>query len=264
MPWAKLDDRMPWSRKIQPLSDAAFRLYVTGIAWCAAELTDGFISDDNVALLPLRRNRKAAAGELVERKLWTRTEGGYMVHDFLEYNRSAARMQQERKARNARQQAFRDRSNGVTNASLQSESNGVTEPPHNGVSNASPSRPVPSRPNNQLQADAAALPPKRKPRAGAGSKHETADALTDAFWERHKSNTAQTFIAVRSCIRTAITNGIPRDELAHALDQLVKDGKPISGGTITYALGNRRNSSTGGHQSYRNPEDAADYLEGWE
>lgn len=147
MAWAKLDDRMPWSRKIQPLSDKAFRLYVTGIAWCAAELTDGFISDADVALLPLKRDRTAAARELVANKLWTRVDGGYQVHDFLEYNRSAARVKQDRKATAARQERHRAKSNGVTNASDERVTDAVTDDDYdesNGVTNASPSRPVPS------------------------------------------------------------------------------------------------------------------------
>lgn len=155
MPWAKLDDRMPWSRKIQPLSDRAFRLYITGIAFCAAELTDGFISDANVALLPLKRGRTDAARELVANKLWEEVEGGYMVHDFLDYNRSAARMKQERKATAARQARFKGKSNGVSNGDGDAVTDGVTEPGDppieeggNGVSNAAPSRPVPSRPSS--------------------------------------------------------------------------------------------------------------------
>lgn len=151
MAWARLDDRMPWSRKIQPLSDRAFRLYVTGIAFCAAELTDGFISDANLALLPLKRGRNDAARELEDCKLWTRTDGGWMVHDFLEYNRSAAQVKQERKNVAARQQRFRDRRNGVTNGVADAVTDDQEQPneaPRNGVSNASPSRPVPSRPTS--------------------------------------------------------------------------------------------------------------------
>jgi hypothetical protein len=47
MPWAKFDDRYPWHRKVRPLSDAAFRLDVSAICWCAENLTDGVILPEN-------------------------------------------------------------------------------------------------------------------------------------------------------------------------------------------------------------------------
>lgn len=75
-------------------------------------------------------------------------------------------------------------------------------------------------------------PPKNKNTA----KHEVADALAAAFWERHKAATAQGFIPIRQIIRTALANGLPRDNVARALDKLAREGRPISGGTITAAI----------------------------
>ena len=83
--------------------------------------------------------------------------------------------------------------------------------------------------------------------ATTGAKHETADALAAKFWELHQSDTAQPFLAIRGCIRTAIANGTPRDDVARALHRLVQEGRPISGGTITMALGQMRNGATNGH-----------------
>jgi len=71
----------------------------------------------------------------------------------------------------------------------------------------------------------------------APKAHQVADDLTAAFWEHHGANLAQSFMAVRSVIRTAIGNGLDRDQLARALDQVARDGKPISGGTLQIALG---------------------------
>jgi len=72
-------------------------------------------------------------------------------------------------------------------------------------------------------------------------KHAVADELAAAFWERHKAATAQTFLAVRQVIRTAIANGLARNDVARALDALAKEGRAISGGTITTALAQIRN-----------------------
>lgn len=72
--------------------------------------------------------------------------------------------------------------------------------------------------------------------SAAESKHAVADALAAAFWDVHKAATAQSFLAVRQVIRTAIANGKPRNDVARALDQLAKEGRAISGGSITTAL----------------------------
>jgi hypothetical protein len=80
-------------------------------------------------------------------------------------------------------------------------------------------------------------PPSKPPvRAKAGAKHELADALTAAFWDRHQGKTAQSFIAIRGIVRTAIANGLPRNDVAHALDKLARECIGISGASITNAL----------------------------
>jgi len=91
-------------------------------------------------------------------------------------------------------------------------------------------------------------------KAAKPSKHETADELTAAFWERHQTNLAQSFLAVRGVIRTAIANGNARNDVAHALDRLAKEQRAISGGTLQTALGQIRGAvgRTNGHQPYRN------------
>jgi len=81
-----------------------------------------------------------------------------------------------------------------------------------------------------------------KPRGGEEgkpakvSKHQVADDLTAAFWERHKASLTQSFVALRAVVRVPIANGTDRDELARALDLLARQGKAISGGTIRTAL----------------------------
>jgi hypothetical protein len=79
-------------------------------------------------------------------------------------------------------------------------------------------------------------PKKSQDRSAKPNPHQVADDLTAAFWDRHKTRCTQSFIAVRSVIRTAISNGIGRDDLARALDRVAKEGRPISGGTLQVAL----------------------------
>jgi hypothetical protein len=93
------------------------------------------------------------------------------------------------------------------------------------------------------------------------AKHPVADGLAEAFWKVHQSSTAQTFISVRSVIRTAIANGLPRNDVARALDRLAKEGRAVSGGNITTALAQLRGTppQNGRHQPYRNPANQDDY-----
>lgn len=68
------------------------------------------------------------------------------------------------------------------------------------------------------------------------SKHEKADELAAAFWDIHKTRMAQPFIAIRGIIRTALSNGLERDDVARALDLLAREGTAISGGTLQTTL----------------------------
>jgi hypothetical protein len=87
------------------------------------------------------------------------------------------------------------------------------------------------------------------------SKHQVADDLTAAFWEHHGKGRAQPFIAIRGIVRTAIGNGVARDQLARALDQVAREGRSISGATLDIALGNLRRGA------YQNPDNQDVYDE---
>jgi len=103
----------------------------------------------------------------------------------------------------------------------------------------------------QQQGDSAAVVAKkpakkanRKTSAKKTAEHPVADELTNAFWERHGKGRAQAYLAVRQVIRTAIGNGVERNELARALDRLVRDGMSVSGSTIDIALSKIRRPGT--------------------
>lgn len=130
MPWVRLDDRFPSHRKVALLSDRAFRLYVSALCWASENLTEGKILDRELPLVARLRGAKAAAKELEEARLWDRFDGGYEIHDFLEYNPDRARVQADREANAARQKAFRDRKRAerevARNAERNAPNNGVT------------------------------------------------------------------------------------------------------------------------------------------
>jgi hypothetical protein len=97
--WVYLDDKMPEHPKIICLSDGAFRLHISAIAYSNRHLTDGIIRGEIVGgFVP--RYRKAYLSELVERALWMEiTAGVYEIHDYLEWNKSRAEIEKRRQAR---------------------------------------------------------------------------------------------------------------------------------------------------------------------
>ncbi|MET9138862.1 hypothetical protein [Streptomyces parvulus] len=129
MPWVKLDDRFPSHRKVALLSDRAFRLHVSALCWASENLTEGRILDRELSVVSRIRGARAAAKELEDARLWDRIDGGWSIHDYLEYNPDRARVQADREANAARQKAFRDRKKAEREAARNAERNA----PRNGV-----------------------------------------------------------------------------------------------------------------------------------
>jgi hypothetical protein len=134
MPWVRLDDRFPSHRKVALLSDRAFRLHVSALCWASENLTEGKILESELRVIAHVRGAKTAAKELEDRQLWDRVAGGWVIHDFLEYNPDRAKVQAEREANAARQQAWRDRKKAEKEAKAAAEKavrdamrNGVTD-----------------------------------------------------------------------------------------------------------------------------------------
>lgn len=144
MTWVKLDDGFPRHPKVRRLSPVAFTLHVCGLCWCAEYLTDGVILDGQVRdvsdLTP--KQAEKGAGELVDRKLWDRIDGGYRIHDFLEYNPSREKVEAER-AR-AAERIARYRAKKAGNAVGNSVGNGVTNALVTPLVTPPPARPDPT------------------------------------------------------------------------------------------------------------------------
>ena len=156
--WTKIDDGFYANLKIMGLSDAAFRLYVTGLNWSVAQLTDGHIAE---VVLPVclptatPKPRDRAVADLVNAGLWAPCEVHssprcWTVHDFADYQPTRESVEADRQANRERQRRYRDKqgTNTVSNAL-------VTEP--------DPSRPVPTlslvesdsnEPDRKMQASA--------------------------------------------------------------------------------------------------------------
>jgi hypothetical protein len=134
MSWLKLDDCFFRHPKVIAAGRDARDLYLAGLCYCGAGLTDGVIPAGALRILGADADiddPKAAVTTLVRVGLWEMIESGeYRVHDYLEYNPSAEKVKAERKA--AQERMRRNRSGGVR-ANNGRSSEDVREP-----------RPVPS------------------------------------------------------------------------------------------------------------------------
>lgn len=132
MPWVKLDDQFFAHPKIVDLPKDAKLLYLAGLTHAAAQLTDGRLSTGAVRIVAAMVDvDRTEAGVLVNAGLWDADDDGYVIHDFLQYNRSADQVKADRARAAERQDRYRDRHNerdaDDDNAVSNAASNGVTD-----------------------------------------------------------------------------------------------------------------------------------------
>lgn len=133
MSWLRIDDGFAEHAKIGALSDRSFRLHVTALCYCARNLTDGVLDERSlriVCAIVAKGNLRRNVAELVDAGLWHPFGDGFEINDFLDYNPTAERVKEDREKARKRVQKHRERN---------APGNGVTD----GVSNGTPSRPVP-------------------------------------------------------------------------------------------------------------------------
>ncbi|MEJ8652763.1 hypothetical protein WKI65_33045 [Streptomyces sp. MS1.AVA.3] len=139
MAWVRISDDFYDHAKFDAAGALGTALWVAGLAWCNRNLTDGLIprrvalrlldfedaaeavqhaehhaggngvtdASDHEDLGPLLA--RFATRRLVAAGLWAEADGGYRVHDYLDYQKSADQIGSERKSNAARQKAFRER-----------------------------------------------------------------------------------------------------------------------------------------------------------
>lgn len=150
MAWVKLDDSMPLNPKVLAAGVDGFALDVAAIAYSSRFRTDGFIADHALpALFPPLRNPGRVADRLVEVGRWNRVEGGWMIHDFLEYQPSATdqaelsrkRADAGKRGGKASGRTRRTNSEATAKQKVEAKPKQVASTDSNPV----PSRPVPTR-----------------------------------------------------------------------------------------------------------------------
>lgn len=188
MSWVRLDDQFTTHPKVVRAGDMAAWLWVCGLTYCAQHNTDGFIPAEAVPRLSGLKSTKPLVSKLLEVGLWETKEGGYFVHDYLDWQPSAEEVKERKEASTKRISRWREQQglNRASNANvtpLQSGNSGVG----NAVSNADvTSTPSPSpSPSPQLKTVA------RKPRAPVvpeelSSDHQRVIAVFHEEFERAK------------------------------------------------------------------------------
>jgi hypothetical protein len=118
VPWVKIDDHFDEHPKMAKVGPLGWGLWLAGLAYCNRNLTDGFIpftkarmlvsldiAPDDGKLWTLARVSGMAGDDLdvewliallVDVGIWHETPGGYLVHDYAEYQPTKAQVLAER------------------------------------------------------------------------------------------------------------------------------------------------------------------------
>lgn len=100
MAWVRIDDQFFLHPKVAKAGKDAALLYLGSLTYAAGQLTDGRIEAAAVRLISAMVDVQAKhAKRLVEVGLWEECEGGYMIHDYHEYNPSRDKVLATREAR---------------------------------------------------------------------------------------------------------------------------------------------------------------------
>lgn len=109
MVWVRMDDGFDEHPKVLGLSDKAFRAHVSAMCYCARRLTDGVV--------PTARIKARQARELIEAGLMSEQEGGYLIHDWLDFNPSKEQVESKRiKRQEAGRRGGKAKANRLANA----------------------------------------------------------------------------------------------------------------------------------------------------
>lgn len=106
MTWSKFDDQFYLNPKNAAIDRDEQDLNIAGIIYCNGQLTDGFIPSGALPMLCAWAkidvgvaDAIAIAKRLVEHSYWLIVDGGYKIHDFLDWNVSREEVEARRKER---------------------------------------------------------------------------------------------------------------------------------------------------------------------
>ena len=135
MTWVRIDESFPEHPKVSAAGGDAAWLHVCAMCYCNRFLTDGFVPTSVLARLSDRKRPTALAAKLVEVGIWDVTDNGWQIHDFLAYQPSKEKVENDRESARQRMANARGSSADVR--------------PNSGRSSPNPS-PSPSGPSDSL------------------------------------------------------------------------------------------------------------------
>ena len=147
MGWAKFDDQYTDHPKIVAAGSMAELLDMRAVIHCARYETDGFVQAVQLPRIAVGiTSPKKQAARLVEVGRWIKVDGGWMVHDFLDYHPSKADKEEEREK--ARERMANARKNKRKNNDRSSGEHPPNERKNNDRSSDNPV-PAPAPPQEQ-------------------------------------------------------------------------------------------------------------------
>jgi hypothetical protein len=124
MPWVRIDEHFADHPKVVQAGPLAMALHVAALCYCNRFLTDGFIPEAKArTLIELGPETDEIIKRLVTASLWDQADGGYRVHDYLDYQPSKQKVIEERSKKRAAGQAGGEAS---AQARAQAKSNPVS------------------------------------------------------------------------------------------------------------------------------------------
>lgn len=319
MAWVRLSDDFYDHPKFDKAGVLGIALFAAGLAWANRNLTDGFIprraalrlldfedvvdavrdADRNGVTNGLHNDdltpaiTRNAVQSLVDAGLWHTEEGGYRIHDYLDYQASKAQIEAGRKSNAARQKAWRERRKAERQAQKNNENNadrnGVTNGAVTGAPNPNPKKEEVLRTSSDARANEptdifgeALSQPQGAPKKNRKKKD---DPFFTEFWKIYPKKTDKAG-ARRAWSRLIADGTDPRQviegarlyarmwdgatvEESHYItkasnwlnDQMWDGSWPMR--DMSRANGSRHlRAVSGGHTPYKNPENHDVYDEG--
>lgn len=126
MAWVSIDDQFHDHPKAEQVGPLGRDLYVAGLEYANRNLTDGFIpkatagrlvSFYDIPGIGVTVNPYDIVNLLLDAGLWIAVEGGFEIHDYLDYQPSAEEVTRRREQKRERQQRWREKQSAEEEAS---------------------------------------------------------------------------------------------------------------------------------------------------
>jgi hypothetical protein len=127
--WSRLDAGYFGHAKAKAIGKDGRALDLAGICWCATNETDGHIPKHALSFIAGEAEvSPKVVDRVVEMGRWHAVDDGWIVHDYLDYNRSADEIRRERN----RWQRNKSRQRAATSQQVSPVDNGEVSPVDNG------------------------------------------------------------------------------------------------------------------------------------